>query len=173
MKQPEQETVRIVANIFNVFNHNERALTDYDWKSSNTDVLTVDNGVLNSQDMGTATITATDKATGAKATALRVVQPLDEQRIENITVNDKAAKVSGENKYAVSVEKNPDGTGTLRITTKDSADEISIDGGETYVAGGTLTQDIQLDTNQQYKNQSKSKQWKNSRLHINNKHIIK
>ena len=147
MKQPEQETVRIVANIFNVFNHNERALTDYDWKSSNTDVVTVDNGVLNSQDMGTATITATDKATGTKATALRVVQPLDEQRIENITVNDKTAKVSGENKYAVSVEKNPDGTGTLRITTKDSADEISIDGGETYVAGGTLTQDIQLDTN--------------------------
>ena len=46
MKQPEQETVKIVANIFNVFNHNERALTDYDWKSSNTDVVTVDNGVL-------------------------------------------------------------------------------------------------------------------------------
>jgi len=147
MKQPEQETVKIVANIFNVFNHNERALTDYDWKSSNTDVVTVDNGVLASQDMGTATITATDKATGVKATALRVVQPLDEQRIQSITVNNKEAKVSGENKYEVSVEKNLDGTGTLKITTKDSADEISIDGGTTYVIGGTLTQDIPLDTN--------------------------
>lgn len=55
--------------------------------------------------MGTATITATDKATGVKATALRVVQPLDEQRIQSITVNNKEAKVSGENKYEVSVEK--------------------------------------------------------------------
>ena len=72
-----------MANIFNVFNHNERKLTDYDWKSSNTDVVTVENGVLVSQDMGTATITATDKATRNTATALRVVQPLDEQRIDN------------------------------------------------------------------------------------------
>lgn len=47
----------------------------------------------------------------------------------------------------MSVEKNLDGTGTLKITTKDSADEISIDGGTTYVIGGTLTQDIPLDTN--------------------------
>ena len=41
MQQPEQETVQIISNIFNVFNHNERKLTDYDWKSSNPDVVTV------------------------------------------------------------------------------------------------------------------------------------
>ena len=146
MKQPEEETVKIISNIFNVFNHNERKLTDYDWKSSNTDVVTVNNGILTSQDMGVATITATDKVTGATATALRVVQPLDEQRIENITVNDKTAKVSGENKYAVSVEKRADGTGTLKIKTKDATDQISIDGGTTY-ATGTLEKDINIDTN--------------------------
>ena len=146
MKQPEEETVKIISNIFNVFNHNERKLTDYDWKSNNTDVVTVNNGILTSQDMGVATITATDKVTGATATALRVVQPLDEQRIENITVNDKTAKVSGENKYAVSVEKRADGTGTLKIKTKDATDQISIDGGTTY-ATGTLEKDINIDTN--------------------------
>ena len=58
MKQPEEETVTIKANIFNIFNHNERKLTDYEWKSSNSDVVSVENGVLVSQDMGTATITA-------------------------------------------------------------------------------------------------------------------
>lgn len=63
MKQPEEETVTIKANIFNIFNHNERKLTDYEWKSSNSDVVSVENGVLVSQDMGTATITATDKVT--------------------------------------------------------------------------------------------------------------
>ncbi len=66
---------------------------------------------------------------------------------KNITVNNKEAKVSGENKYEVSVEKNLDGTGTLKIKTKDATDQISIDGGTTYVIGGTLTQDIPLDTN--------------------------
>ena len=145
MKQPEEETVSIQANVFNVFNHNERKLTDYEWSSSNTDVVVVNNGVLVSQDMGTATITAKDKATGVTATALRVVQPLDEQRIDSISVNGKEAKISGENKYEVSVEKNADGTGTLIIKTKDSTDQISIDEGTTY-SEGTLTQDIQLDT---------------------------
>ena len=129
MKQPEEETVTIKANIFNIFNHNERKLTDYEWKSSNSDVVSVENGVLVSQDMGTATITATDKVTKNTATALRVVQPLDEQRIDTITVNGKEAKVSGENKYEVSVEKNPDGTGTIIITTKDATDQISIEKG--------------------------------------------
>ena len=145
MKQPEEETVSIQANVFNVFNHNERKLTDYEWSSSNTDVVVVNDGVLVSQDMGTATITAKDKATGVTATALRVVQPLDEQRIDSISVNGKEAKISGENKYEVSVEKNADGTGTLIIKTKDSTDQISIDEGTTY-SEGTLTQDIQLDT---------------------------
>ena len=147
MKQPEEETVTIKANIFNIFNHNERKLTDYEWKSSNSDVVSVENGVLVSQDMGTATITATDKVTKNTATALRVVQPLDEQRIDTITVNGKEAKVSGENKYEVSVEKNPDGTGTIIITTKDATDQISIDEGTTYQTG-KLTQDVLLDTKQ-------------------------
>ena len=31
---------------------------------------------------------------------------------------DKEAKVSGENKYEVSVEKNPDGTGTIKDNNK-------------------------------------------------------
>ena len=96
--------------------------------------------------MGEATITATDKTTGAKATALRVVQPLDEQRIDTIYVNGKTANLVGENKYGVSVVANRDGTGTIKITTKDATDSISIDQGATYVTG-TLMQDVKLDTN--------------------------
>ena len=96
--------------------------------------------------MGEVIITATDKVTGAKATALRVIQPLDEQRIDTIYVNGKEAKLVGENKYAVSVIANPDGTGTLKIITKDSTDSISIDQGATYVTG-TFMQDIELDAN--------------------------
>ena len=146
MAQPEEEKVSVEANVFNVFNNNTRKLIDYDWSSSNTDVATVENGVITSQDMGEVTITATDKATGATATALRVIQPLDEQRIDSIYVNNVAAKLSGENKYEVDVIANPDGTGTLRIQTKDSTDSISIDGGATYVTG-TFLQDIDLDSN--------------------------
>ena len=146
MQQPEEETVTIKTNLFNVFNHTERKLIDYTWESSNSDVVSVDNGVLVAEDMGEATITATDKIIGEKATALRVVQPLDEQRIQTISVNGVEAEVSGENKYEVSVEKNPDGTGTLKIVTKDATDQISIDNGVSYVTA-SLTQDIELDTN--------------------------
>lgn len=146
MKQPEEEKVTLETNIFNVFNNNTRKLTDYNWTSSNTDVATVEDGVITSQDMGEATITATDKATGATATALRVVQPLDEQRIDSIYVNGKQANLIGENKYGVSVVANQDGTGTLKIQTKDSTDNISIDQGSTYVTG-TFLGDIALDTN--------------------------
>lgn len=146
MKQPEEETVRIEANVFNVFNEKTRRLADYDWESSNSDVVKVTDGVLTAEDMGQVTITATDKITGAKATALRVVQPLDEQRLDTIKVNGKSAKLSGENKYEVSVVPNKDGTGTLVITTKDNTDQISIDNGATYQTG-TFTKDIPLDTN--------------------------
>ena len=146
MKQPEEEKVSLQTNIFNVFNNETRKLTDYEWSSSNTDVATVENGVITAQDMGEATITATDKTTGAKATALRVVQPLDEQRIDTIYVNGKTANLVGENKYGVSVVANRDGTGTIKITTTDATDSISIDQGATYVTG-TLMQDVKLDTN--------------------------
>ena len=146
MKQPEEEKVSVKTNIFNVFNHNDRKLTDYDWKSSNDEVATVENGIITSQDMGEVTITATDKLTGATATALRVIQPLDEQRIDSIYVNGKEAILSGENKYAVSVVANADGTGTLKITTKDATDVISIDEGANYVVS-PLLQDVELDTN--------------------------
>ena len=147
MKQPEEETVTIEANIFNVFDKNERKLTDYIWKSSNEDVATVEDGVITAEDMGETTITAIDKITGATATALRVVQPLDEQRIEAIFVNGIEAKMIGENKYSISVSPNLDGTGTLKVTTKDKTDSISIDAGETYSENGVLLEDVQLDTN--------------------------
>ena len=61
MKQPEEEKVSLQTNIFNVFNNETRKLTDYEWSSSNTDVATVENGVITAQDMGEATITATNK----------------------------------------------------------------------------------------------------------------
>ena len=48
-----------------------------------------------------------------------MVQPLDEQRIESIFVNGIEAKMTGENKYSISVSPNLDGTGTIKITTKD------------------------------------------------------
>ena len=66
--------------------------------------------------MGEATITATDKMTGTKATALRVVQPLDEQRIELISVNSKEAEMVGENKYGVSVSTHAVGIGKVYLT---------------------------------------------------------
>ena len=146
MTQPEEETVSVITNVFNTFNHNTKKLTDYDWVSSNTDVVTVENGVITSQDMGTAIITATDKQTGATAEALRVVQPLDEQRIDKIYVNGIEAKLVGENKYGLSVAPNLDGTGLLKIVTKDSTDSISIDQGTTYTEGGVFLDSIGLDT---------------------------
>ena len=146
MAQPEEETVSVITNVFNTFNHNTKKLTDFDWTSNNTDVATVEDGVITSQDMGTAIITATDKQTGATAEALRVVQPLDEQRIDSIYVNGVQAKLVGENKYGLSVAPNLDGTGLLKIVTRDNTDSISIDQGTTYTEGGVFLDTITLDT---------------------------
>ena len=142
----EIEEVTIESNIFNLFDNNERTLTDYNWSSSNTDVATVTDGVIIAQDMGEAIITATDKITNSTATALRVVQPADEQRISSISVNGVEAKLVGENKYEVSVIPNIDGTGTLKVETNVTTDTISINSGTTYVAC-PLVQDINLDVN--------------------------
>ena len=135
MEQPEDETVSIEANTFYVFDPITKELTDYNWESSNEEVATVKDGVISSQDMGETTIIATDKFTGEQATALRVVQPLDEQRLLSVVVNRKTAEMIGENKYGVKVVPNSDGTGDIRIETKDSTDKISLDLGDHYQTG--------------------------------------
>ena len=145
MAQPETEKVSIESNGFNVFGNTQNTNDNYEWSSSNNDVATVENGVISSLDMGETTITAVDKLTGEKATALRVVQPLDEQRLDTITVNGEIATLVGENKYKASIVPNKDGTATVQIKTKDSTDKISIDSGANY-STATLSKDVTLDS---------------------------
>ena len=65
---------------------------------------------------GEATITATDKITGESTTALRVVLPIDEDRLDTISVNGVKAKVSGVDevyKLSYAVKKTGGKTKTL------------------------------------------------------------
>ncbi len=135
------KNIKIACNTFNVFNEVERNANDYDWISSETEVASVSNGMVVAKDMGTTTITARDKVTNVEKQALVVVMPVDEHRIDEITVNGELAKVAGDKKYSVTIASDKE-TATIRIETLDKTDKISIDGGQSYIEGGVLVQEI-------------------------------
>ena len=139
----EKLTEEITINEFNVFNKKVRNAGEYTWDSSNTDVVTVANGEATAIAEGTSQITVTDNVTGAEVKITRVVIPVEKDRLDKIKVNDNEATIKEEYRYGVEVETNLN-TATLVITTKDTTDKISIDGGTTWFEKGTLTKEIDI-----------------------------
>ena len=142
----DEMTFEIKAERFNVFRKDERAITDFTWKSSDENIVTVlGDANIKALAEGTAKITVQEKETGFAKEATIVVIPLDANRIEELTVDKVDAKVTEAMKYEVTVASDNE-TGRLVIKTKDKTDKISIDGGITWYENGVLEEVINLPT---------------------------
>ncbi len=135
----EIESVR-----YNVLKEDARTENDFELEILDTDIATVESeneikAVLD----GETTLTITMKDTGAEEEVKVVVVPLDAQRIEKLSVNAVDAQVSGVMKYEVTIATD-ENTGNLLVTTKDTNDKISIDGGITWYEKGTLIETVNL-----------------------------
>ena len=125
------EDVQIESNTFNVFSINYKDFNEYDWTSTDSNIVYYENGMFIAKSVGEARITATDKLTGTSKTVLRVVQPINTDRIKTLTVDGVSATISGLQEYTVKIPENGN-IGRLNIVTKRSTDLISIDGGENW-----------------------------------------
>jgi len=147
----DTEILEVKVDMFNVFNKNSKDLIEFDWISSNEEVVTVIDGVLTAHSEGDATITATDKVTGETQTIERYVIPIEKQRIKSILVNDTNLDVSGQMEYSGKVVTD-ENSSLLKITTNDVTDQISLDGigftnsgiGELEIQINTIEKTIQI-----------------------------
>ena len=138
------EDIEIDSNTFNVFNDAKKDKTQYTWESTDETIVEItEDGVLTAKAIGTATIKATDKITNEQKEAIRVVMPIDEQRIASITVDGEQASIVGDKAYSVIV-RTDENIADLRITTNDITDKISIDEGVSYTNNGVLSQEIDI-----------------------------
>lgn len=142
------ETLQIDGNPFNVFKEVEIELQEYTIESDNEDVVTLNDQKLIAKKEGTAHINITDNVTGSKLELTRIVILPEQDRIEKITVDEKEANLKGTTEdelllYRVELVTD-EGTGQLKITTKDKTDRISIDGGTNWSNNGILEQEVQL-----------------------------
>ena len=137
------ETLKVDGKAFNVYEDVERTLTDYIWTTSDLEIATVEDGVINSLDMGEVYITATDKMTGAQDSVLRVIEPEASQKVKTIFVDDIEASLVGEKKYGVSIVPKTEGFATVKIETNAETDIITIDEGVTTHTG-SLVQEVPL-----------------------------
>ncbi len=135
--------LEIKSTTFNVFDEEAKKNTEYEWTSTDDQKVSVNEGTVTAHEEGTVTITAKDKLTGVQKQALIVVMPIDEQRIDTITVDANPAKVSGDKQYSVTISTDKD-VATLKIETIDKTDKISIDGGLSYVENGSLIKEINV-----------------------------
>ncbi len=126
MSVNDVENITLESEKFNVFNNVINDFSGYSIVSSNEEIVSVSDGVLTANSEGEAIITITDLVTGEQKIAQRYVVSLEAQRIDEITVNEVLATVSGENDYLAKIvtEEN---TAALVIKTKDITDEISLD----------------------------------------------
>ena len=137
------EELEIECKTFNMFNDDKKDKTEYEWSSSDENVVSVDSGTLTAKAVGTATIIATDKVTGEQREAIRVVMPVDEQRIKTLTVDGEPAKVVGDKAYSVTINTDRD-IATIKVVTNDGTDKISLDGGNTYSSAGAIVKEIEV-----------------------------
>ncbi len=137
------EELTIECKTFNMFNDDKKDKTEYEWTTSDENIVSVDVGTITAKAVGTATITATDRVTGETREAIRVVMPVDEQRIQALTVDGEPAKVVGDKAYSVTINTDKD-LATLKVVTNDGTDKISIDGGNTYSSAGAIVKEIEV-----------------------------
>jgi len=138
------ETIDLQTDTFNAFNRSTKFASEYEWSSLNEEIVSVEEGVLTANSEGETTITAIDKITGEIQTAQRFVVAIEKQRIQEISVDNNMADVSGEMSYNLRLATKEQ-TGTLKIITNDPTDQISLDGQDFTNAGiGQLIQTIDL-----------------------------
>ena len=137
----DEEEIQISGNTFNVFSIKYKDLSEYEIRSSADEIVSYADGILTANSVGEARITITDKVTGQEEEILRVVQPINTDRIKVLTVDGVNANVSGLQEYTVKIPENGN-IGKLNIQTKVSRDQISLDQGDWYT--GTITTDIEL-----------------------------
>ena len=143
----DTEELDIQAKVFNVLKDVEKKVEEYTITSDNETSVSVLDGVLNANDIGTANITIKDNQTEEEIEIVRVVNPIDQDRISKITVNDVVAEVVDQYNYKAIVGTD-DITADLEVITNDSTDEISIDGGTTWYSDGTLTDVVDIPTDE-------------------------
>ena len=149
MNVGDTEEIKIEGQPFNVFGNQTISNDEYTWTLDEENVIDLNKGSLTAKAEGTAHITVTDKVTGENITLTRIVVEPDSDRIAKITVNKENAELDGTSTaenitYKVQVVTN-DNTGNLTITTNNSTDRISIDGGTTWSYNGILNQEIDIE----------------------------
>lgn len=136
--------ITVTSERFNVLKEDLRDITDFDWVSADNDVAEViDAATIKAVGEGETTLSVTCKETGEAEDIIVVVVPVEKDRIEEISVDEVDAKVTGTLKYEVTVETEGD-TGNLVIKTKDKTDKISIDGAQSFFENGELEHTVQL-----------------------------
>ena len=116
----------IASERYNVLKQDLRTLEDFTFTSEDTNIITIEeNTKIKGISEGETKLKITQKDTGKEQEVIVVVEPLDAQRIDKITVNETQAKVSGTKKYEVTIVTNEE-TAELVVTTKDATDKISI-----------------------------------------------
>ena len=117
---------KVESERYNVLKQDKRETKDFEWISNDDSVVTVEDiAKIKGIAEGETTITVTCTDTGKTSEIKVVVEPLDAQRIDKISVNDVDAKVSGVKKYEVTIATDDD-TGELYIKTKDATDQIML-----------------------------------------------
>ena len=85
------------------------------WRSSNTAVATVTNGVVKGLKEGTATITVTTADGGKTATCSVTVKP-QEVRVTGVTLNKTSITLSVKRSYTLTATVNPDNATNKKVT---------------------------------------------------------
>lgn len=133
----EVENLSVESNTFNVFRKDKKDLNEYEWKSEDPSILAIlGDGIVQGINLGKTKVIAKDKVTGEEKEGIRVIVPVDTDRIESITASGKEADVTDAYQYEVKIPVDEDTTkSNVTIKTKLETDDISIDNGTTWSKG--------------------------------------
>jgi len=147
----DEEEVQITLDLFNVFTEKAKDINNFELISDNDTIVSanIDNNektpkaMLNAKSVGTANITVRDKQTGIEQKIIRVVEPIEQDRIDFIKVNDTLAKVVGEKKYEVTIATGEE-TANLEVQTKDKTDAIDVGKTGIFAPNGVITKVVNI-----------------------------
>lgn len=147
----DEEEIKITAELFNVFKETTKDLENFELTSDNESVVNANidtsestpKAMLNATSVGTANITIKDKQTNLEQTIIRVVEPIEQDRIDFIKVNDITAKVVGEKKYEVTIPTDGE-TASVEVQTKDKTDAIDVGKSGIFAPNGNVTKIVDV-----------------------------
>ena len=134
---------------YNVLKQDIRGVEDFEWTTNDENIVTIEEPAkIKAIAEGETTLTVKAKDTQEEKEVVIVVEPLEAQRLEKLSVNKVEAKVTGIKKYEVTIATD-DNTGELVVTTKDKTDKIMLvsadeNAEEKWYENGMLTETIDL-----------------------------